>query len=52
MKRTVIALVILAALGAGAAALYARRDRVEIEVNTPPLGRGDIIDTVGATGTL
>ena len=52
MKRTIIALVVLAALGAGGAALYARRDRTQIQVNTAPIGRGDIIDTVGATGTL
>jgi HlyD family secretion protein len=52
MKRTIIALVVLVVIGAGAAALYARRDRVEIEVNTTPVSRGDIIDTVGATGTL
>jgi HlyD family secretion protein len=52
MKRTIIALVVLAAMGAGAAALYARRDRAEIQVNTAPIGRGDIVDTVGATGTL
>lgn len=52
MKRTIIALVVLAALGAGGAALYARRDRTEMQVNTTPIGRGDIIDTVGATGTL
>ena len=52
MKRTIIALVVLAALAAGGAALYARRDRTPIQVNTAPIGRGDIIDTVGATGTL
>ena len=52
MKRTITALVILAAIGAGAAGLYARRTRTEIQVNTTPISRGDIIDTVGATGTL
>lgn len=52
MTRTIIALVVLVAIGAGAAALYARRDRTEIQVNTAPIGRGDIVDTVGATGTL
>src|SRR5687768_16949442 len=52
MKRTIIALVVLAALGAGGAALYARRDRTQVQVTTAPIGRGDIIDTVGATGTL
>ena len=52
MKRTLVALVVLSALGAGGAALYARRDRTELQVNTAPVTRGDIIDTVGATGTL
>ena len=52
MKRTIIALIVLAALSAGGAALYARRDRTQIQVNTAPIGRGDIVDTVGATGTL
>ena len=52
MKRAIIALAILVAIGIGAGVLYARRDRTEIQVNTAPVGRGDIIDTVGATGTL
>jgi HlyD family secretion protein len=52
MKRAIIALAILVAVGIGAGVLYARRDRTEIQVTTAPVGRGDIIDTVGATGTL
>jgi HlyD family secretion protein len=52
MKRAFIALAILIAIAIGAGVLYARRDKTEIQVNTTPVGRGDIIDTVGATGTL
>jgi len=52
MKRAIIALLIIAAIGAGAGAYYLRRNGAEITVNTSPIGRGDIIDTVGATGTL
>ena len=52
MKRVIIVLVIVAAIGAGAGAYYIRRGGPEISVNTSPLTRGDIIDTVGATGTL
>jgi HlyD family secretion protein len=52
MKRAIIALAILVAIGIGAGVLYARRDRTEIQVNTAPVGRGVIVDTVGATGTL
>jgi HlyD family secretion protein len=52
MKRAIIALVIIAAIGAGAGAYYVRRGGSDIQVNTSPLTRGDITDTVGATGTL
>ena len=52
MKRTVIVLVIVAALGAGGGAYYLNRGTVEINVTTSPLTRGDIVDTVGASGTV
>src|ERR1700676_3075755 len=52
MKRALIVLVILAAGGAGAAAYYMRRNSPQVVVNTSPVTRGDVIDTVGATGTL
>ena len=52
MKRAFIALAILVAIGIVSGVLYARRDKTEIQVTTAPVGRGDIIDTVGATGTL
>src|SRR6195256_2199411 len=52
MKRAVVVLLIIAAIGAGAGAYYLKRNNVEVGVNTAPITRGDIIDTVGSTGTL
>ena len=52
MKRALIGLLIVAAVGAGAGAYYVRRGGPEIQVTTAPMTRGDIVDTVGATGTL
>jgi len=52
MKRALIGLLIVGAIGAGAGAYYIRRGGPEIQVNTAPITRGDIIDSVGATGTL
>jgi HlyD family secretion protein len=52
MKRGLIVLVIIAAIGAGAATYYMRRSAPQIVVNTSPVTRGDIVDTVGSTGTL
>lgn len=52
MKRVIIAVVILAALGGGVGAWYSQRNRPEIQITTAPISRGDVIDTVGATGTL
>jgi HlyD family secretion protein len=52
MKRAIVILVIIAAVGAGAGAYYMRRGGGEIQVNTLPVTRGEIIDTVGSTGTL
>src|SRR5258706_8873726 len=52
MKRALIVLVIIAALGAGARAYYLKRTTPEIGVATSAISRGDIVDTVGATGTL
>jgi multidrug efflux pump subunit AcrA (membrane-fusion protein) len=50
MKRAIIVLAIIAAIGAVAGAYYIRRSGPEISVNTAPITRGDIVDTVGATG--
>jgi HlyD family secretion protein len=52
MKRALIGLLIVAAIGAGAGAYYVRRGGPEVQINTSPITRGDIVDTVGATGTL
>ena len=52
MKRALIGLLIVLAIGAGAGAYYIRRGGPEIQVNTSPISRGDIVDTVGASGTL
>src|SRR5215510_4171384 len=52
MKRAITVLLIIAAIGAGAGAYYYKRGGVEPQVNTSPVTRGDIVDTVGATGTL
>src|SRR5260221_3782072 len=52
MKRALIGLLIVVAIGAGAGAYYIRRGGPEVQVQTSPLSRGDIIDSVGATGTL
>jgi HlyD family secretion protein len=52
MKRGIIVLLIIAAIGAGAGAYYMRRNGGEPQVNTSPITRGEIIDTVGSTGTL
>src|SRR5712691_11837447 len=52
MKRALIGLLIVLAIGAGAGAYYIRRGGPEIQVNTAPITRGDIVDSVGASGTL
>src|SRR5437764_14205813 len=52
MQRAIVILVLIAAVGAGAGAYYMRRNAGELQVNTAPITRGEIIDTVGSTGTL
>src|SRR5438105_12274190 len=52
MKRALIGLLIVGAIGAGAGAYYKLRSGPEVQVQTTPITRGEIIDTVGATGTL
>jgi HlyD family secretion protein len=52
MKRAITVLLIIGAIGAGAGAYYYKRNGQEMQVNTSPISRGDIIDSVGATGTL
>src|ERR1700693_2544612 len=52
MKRAIIVLLFIAAVGVGGAAYYLRQGKAEIVVNTSPITRGDVVDPVGATGTL
>ena len=52
MKRAITVFLFIAAIGAGAGAYYFKRGGTEPQVNTAPVTRGDIVDTVGATGTL
>jgi HlyD family secretion protein len=52
MKKLIVFIVILAALGTGAWAFYANRNRPEPSVTTLAAGRGDVVEMVQATGTL
>ena len=53
MKKAIVTLVLLGALGASAYAYYQYRSRApEPTVTTAAVTRGDIADTVGAMGTL
>jgi HlyD family secretion protein len=52
MKRAITVLAIIAAIGAGVGAYKYRRGGSDIQIQTAPITRGDIVDTVGATGTL
>ena len=52
MKKLIVTLIVLAALGAGSYAYYMRKGVPEPVVTTMPLTRGDIAETVQATGTL
>jgi HlyD family secretion protein len=52
MKKLILTLIVLAAIGGGAAAYYMRKGAPEPTVSTMQLSRGDIADTVQATGTL
>jgi HlyD family secretion protein len=52
MKRAITVLALIGVIGAGAGAYYIKNKNTDAAVNTAPISRGDIIDTVGATGTL
>jgi len=52
MKRAITIVLVIAAVGAGAAVYYTRRGTTEIRALTSPITRGDIVDAVGTTGTL
>jgi HlyD family secretion protein len=52
MKKLILTIIVLACLGAVVAAYYMTRPAPEPTVTTLQLTRGDVIDSVGATGTL
>ncbi|MEO5895411.1 MAG: efflux RND transporter periplasmic adaptor subunit [Vicinamibacterales bacterium] len=52
MKNLILTVIVLACIGGGAAAYYMNRSAPEPTVGTLQLTRGDVIDSVGATGTL
>ena len=52
MKKIILTLIVLAVLGASAYAYYKSKAVPEPTVTTMPLSRGDIAETVQATGTL
>jgi HlyD family secretion protein len=52
MKKLIFTIVILAAAGGGAGFYYTHRPLKEPEVRLSPITRGDIVDSVQATGTL
>jgi HlyD family secretion protein len=52
MKKLILIVLVLVAIGVGAGAYYMKRGGPEPQVTTLPLSRGEVIDQVGATGTL
>ena len=52
MKKLITVLIVLIAIGAGGAAYYKTRGGPEPTVTTQQITRGDVVDQVGATGTL
>jgi HlyD family secretion protein len=52
MKKLILIVILLAAVGAGAGAFYMRRDTREPDVRIAQVSRGDIVDLIQATGTL
>src|SRR5262249_5338363 len=52
MKRGITVLLFVAVIGGGGAAYYIRSGQQDVPIPTAAVTRGDIVDTVGATGTL
>ncbi len=52
MKKLIVLVVILAGLGSAGWAYYANRNRPEPQVTSLPVSRGDVLQSVQATGTL
>ena len=52
MKKLILIVLVLVAVGVGAGVYTMRNNRPDPTVTSQPLSRGDIVDAVGATGTL
>ena len=52
MKKIILTLIVLAAIGGGVYAYYARKATVEPKATTAQITRGDVAEVVQATGTL
>jgi HlyD family secretion protein len=52
MKKLILIILVLVAVGVGAGVYTMRRNQPDPVVSTQALTRGDIVDSVGATGTL
>ena len=52
MKKLILVLIVLVAIGGAAAAYYMKKGAPEPTVSTAQITRGDIVESVGATGTL
>jgi HlyD family secretion protein len=52
MKKLILIIIVLVAIGGAVAAYYMKKNVVEPTVTTAQITRGDIVETVGATGTL
>ncbi len=52
MKKLIVSVIVLVAVGVSAGAYYMRRGNVEPTVTTAAFSRGDVVDAVAATGTL
>ncbi len=52
MKKLILIIIVLAGVGAGVGAYYMKKNTKEPEVRTGPITRGDVVQSVQATGTL
>ena len=52
MKKLILIIIVLAAVGGAGGAYYMRKQTKEPEVRTAQITRGDVVDSVQATGTL
>jgi HlyD family secretion protein len=52
MKKLILIVLVLVAIGAGAGAYYIKRGGTDPQVTTAQVSRGEVVDQVGATGTL